>query len=196
MCMGGSNDAAKEAKKAEDLRQSTISGNVSRINSAYAGREPQYVKFGEALRERLNKDLARQREVATRQSKFGLARAGLTGGSAQRDAGKILAREGQEGIFSAERQVQRGISDLRGADENARTQLISLAQSGSDIGNPAIQAGSMLRANLGAAESAVQPLGDMFAATAATYRAQKDAAERRRGLSDAQLYANSFTRGT
>lgn len=195
MCFGDGNDAAKDAKKAEEARQATISSNVSGVNSAFAGREPQYTQFGEALRQRLNTELARQREVATRQTKFGLARSGLVGGSAAKDAGKLLAREGQEGVLNAERQAQRGIADLRSADEQARTQLISLAQSGSDIGNAASQAGSMLRANLGSAQSAVQPLGEAFAAATSNYRTQRDAAERRRGLADAQVYANPFSRG-
>ncbi len=96
--------------------------------------------------------------------------------------------------MNAERQVQKGTADLRSADEQARNQLISLAQSGSDIGNAASQAGSMLRANLQGAQAATQPLGDVVAATANTYRARSDAAARRKGLEEAKTYANSFSR--
>jgi hypothetical protein len=179
-------------------RQANISGNVRDINSAYDGREPQYADLGAALRERLGTELERQRKDATRQSKFALARGGQIGGSLQRDVGKTLAREGNEGVLNAERVAQKGVSDLRSADEQARSQLIGLAQSGSDIGNAASQASSMLRANL-QGSGALNPataLGDVFGATGATYRTMQDAAARRRGLTEAQTYANPFSRGT
>lgn len=74
--------------------------------------------------------------------------------------------------------------------------MISLAQSGGDIGNAALQTSNALRANIGAAQSAsnVANLGDLFGNTAATYRAQEDAAARRRGLTEAQTYASAFSR--
>lgn len=190
--------AEARAAAAEAARQGRISANVAGINSAYDGREPQYAQLGDALRERLNAELGRQRKDAARQSKFSVARSGLTGGSVQRDVGTRLAREGAEGVLSAERVAQKGVSDLRSADEQARTQLISLAQSGSDIGNAASQAASMLKANLSGA-GALNPaagLGDVFAATATSNKNMQDAAARRRGLTEAQTYANPFSRGT
>lgn len=189
--------AAKSAAQQEADRQARISSNVADINSAFSGRQPQYDAYGAALRERLNTDLARQRENATRQTKFSLARGGLTGGSAAIDAARTLGRENQEGVLAAERKARGGVADLMGKDEQARTQLISLAQSGGDIGNAGAQTAQLLRANLEGADSnaLVSGLGDVFGNTAATYKAQQDAAARRRGLSEASTYAKAFSRG-
>jgi len=147
------------------------------------------------LRERLNTDLGRQRATANRQTKFSLARGGLTGGSAAVDAGKTLAREGQEGVLQAERQARAGVADLQAKDEQARTQLISLAQSGNDIGNAGSQTAQMLKANLGGADNLTNNLGEVFSSATQNYRAQQDAAARRRGLSEASTYAKAFSRG-
>jgi hypothetical protein len=195
MC-GGGDDAAKAAQKAEAERQAQISTNVKAINSAFAGRQPQYADLGAALRARYGAELERQRGVATRQSKFALARGGLIGGSAQIDAGRLLAREGTEGTLAAERAARGGVADLQAQDEAARLQMISLAQSGADIGNAASQTAAQLRANLASAQSKnlASGLGDVFGSTAAAYRAQQDAAQRRRGLQDASVYTKPFSR--
>lgn len=188
--------AAKGAAAQEAARQALITKNVGDINSAFAGREGQYADFENALRERLNTQLGEQRKVATRDTKFALARSGLTGGSAAVDAGKLLARENQEGVLGAERQARAGGAGLRAEDENARTRLISLAQSGGDIGNAGAQTAAALRANIGVAGNAanVNNLGEVFGRTAAASRAQRDAAERRRGLNEASTYARAFSR--
>jgi hypothetical protein len=141
MCMPDGDKATKRAEQAEAQRQSQISGNVQSINRAFAGREPQYAQFTQALRERLNTQFGQQRQAATRQNKFALAKSGLTGGSAAIDAGRRLTREGQEGALQVERTAQGAGADLRAKDENARNQMIALAQSGTNIGN----AGSRLR---------------------------------------------------
>lgn len=196
MCMPSGDGAAKRAEKAEAARQSQISSNVKGINQAFAGREPQYAQFSDALRNRLNTQFNQQRQVATRQNKFALAKQGLVGGSAAVDAGKRLTREGQEGALQVERTAQGAAADLRSKDEAARQQLISLAQSGTDIGNPGQQAASMLRANIAGAQSQdlVNKLGDVFGGTAQAYRTAQDAKERRRGLDTATLYTRAFTR--
>lgn len=187
--------AERRAAQTEADRQKRISTNVAGINSAFSGRQPQYDALGAALRERLNTNLGRQRADATRQSKFSLARGGLTGGSAAIDAGRTLAREGQEGVIQAERQARAGVADLQSKDEQARTQLISLAQSGNDIGDAAAQTSQMLRANLSGADNLQNGLGEVFGNTAKTYRAQQDAAARRKGLSEASTYTKAFSRG-
>lgn len=196
MC-GGGDDAAKEAQKAENERQARISGNVTDINAAFRGREPQYADFTNALRENYNSELNRQRTNATRQSKFSLARSGLTGGSAAIDTGRTLNREAQQGVLQAEREVQGKAAQLRGQDETSRLSMISLAQSGSDIGNAASQTANALRANIEGARNTnvAEGLGDVFGGTADIYRKQQEAAARRRGLKDANVYANPFTRG-
>jgi hypothetical protein len=188
--------ATKRAEQAEAERQARISGNVASIESTFNGREGQYKSFGDALRARLNEGVQLQQQNAARQSKFSLARGGLIGGSQQRDANATLNREARDATLAAERQTQKGVADLRAADEDTRSRLIALAQSGNDVGNAALQSSSALRANFGSAQGAtsVANLGDLFANTASTYRAQQDAAARRRGLTEAQTYAQAFSR--
>lgn len=192
-----SDRASRSAKAAEATRQNRISGNVSDINSAFDGREGEYANFSDALRTRLNEGVDLQRGEAARQSKFALARSGLTGGSAANDASETLNRESREATLAAERQVQSGVAGLRGTDEEARSRMIALAQSGNDIGNAQFQTASALAANAGAAKNAsnVSNLGDLFANTAQISRNQRDAAARRRGLSEAQTYVAPFSRG-
>lgn len=197
MCMPSGNGATKRAEQAEAQRQAQISGNVRDINQAFAGREPQYQQLTQAVRDRLNTAFQQQRAIATRQNKFALAKAGLTGGSAAIDAGKRLSREAQEGALEVERRARGAGEELRAKDESTRAQMIGLAQSGADIGHAGQQTAEMLRANIGAAQNQdfVNGLGDIFGGTAAAYRTAQDAAQRRRGLQDAQTYAKAFSRG-
>lgn len=185
MCFGGGDDkAAKAAERAENERQARITGNVSQINSAFAGRESQYRKFVEALRANYGTTLNRQQADATRNLKFSLARGGLTGGSAAVDAGRELGREASEATIQAERQARGKEAELRNADEQSRLSMISLAQSGADIGNAATQTANALRANISGArsEGLAQGLGDVFANTISTYRKGQEAAQFRKGL--------------
>jgi hypothetical protein len=197
MCFGGGQDkAVKQAEEQERRRQATIAENVGRVNQAFSGRQSQYDALGAALRAQLQTDLGRKTQDMARQNKFSLARSGLTGGSAAIDAGKVLSREAQDAAVSGERQVRGAVAGLQNQDEAARTNLISLAQSGGNIGNPAAQTANMLRANLGAAQNQnfVTNLGDAFGATGAAIKARRDADERRRGMQDATTYASAFSR--
>lgn len=191
MCFDSGDKAQKAAEQTERERSQRITSNVGRINSAFKGREGQYADFVNALREQSNSQLGRLRNTAARQSKFALARGGLTGGSAAVDAAGLLKREGDEAALGAERGVQGQLGQLKSADEASRLQMISLAQSGNDVGNAASQTASALRANILGAQNAnvVQGLGDVFGQTAANYRAQQEAAARRRGLKEAEIYA-------
>ena len=198
MCFGGGSDkAVKQAEEQERRRQATIAENVGRINSAFSGRQTQYDALGAALRAQLQTDLGRKTQDMARQNKFSLARSGLTGGSAAIDAGKVLSREAQDATVAGERQVRGAVAGLQSQDEAARTNLISLAQSGGNIGNAAQQTASMLRANIGTAanQNLADNLGDVFGETGAAIKARRDANERRRGLNDATAYANAFSRG-
>lgn len=190
--------SAEAAAAAEAERQATISGNVGRINSAYEGREGQYGNFLDALRKTYSNELNRQQTDASRSLKFSLARGGLTGGSSAVFAGKNLAREANQGTLNAESKAQGALSDLRSKDEQSRLSMISLAQSGSDIGDAASQTANALRANIGAAQSTntASGLGDVFGGTSATYKAMQEAANLRRGLKQSEIYANAFTRGS
>ena len=182
MCGGGGN-AAQDAATAEAQRQSRISTNVSAINSAYAGREPQYVDYTKALQTKYGTELNRQQDIAQRDLKFANAKTGNTGGSVAIDSGTELNREATAGALSSEQQAQGGAAKLRAADEQSRLGMISVAQSGSDIGNAATQTASALKANLenAQADATPQALGDAFANTAKIYKTADDAANLRKG---------------
>lgn len=184
------------AAELEAERQARISKNVADINSAYAGRESQYKQFADALRTKYTGDLNRQYADANRNLKFELAGAGLTGGSRAADAGRDLGREMAQGTTDVQSKVNQAEAGLRSQDENARTQLISLAQAGGDIGSPALQANSMLQANLQGANGAAPTLGDVFGSTAATYKALQEARNLRRGLTSSyeQVYGSGIGR--
>ena len=188
--------SAKDAATAEAQRQARISQNVGDINTAFAGREPQYAELGSALRERFGQQIAQQQADATRNTKFALARGGLTGGSASIDAGRRLNREAGEATLAGERAAQSGVAGLRNQDEDARLRMISLAQSGNDIGNAGLQTAGMLSANLANARATqnFDQLGDLFGGVAQANRNMNDAAARRRGLTEAQTYSRAFQR--
>lgn len=183
MC-GGGNQAAKDAALADERRQMRIGRNVRDIESAYAGREPQYADFITALRGSYGRDLGNQQAKAGRSLRFSLASRGLTKGSADRDESAQFQRESAEGALNAERAVQRAGADLRLQDEQTKQNLIGIAQSGNDVGNVAAQAASTLRANIQGASNAntAQGLGDLFTNTLDTYRRAQEARAYRRGL--------------
>jgi hypothetical protein len=197
MCFGGGNRAAKQAEAAEAERQARISRSVGDINAAFQGREAQYTGVADAVRQSLGKQLQKQQSDAARQLKFGLARGGLTGGSVAVDTGKTLGDEFNQATIGVENRAQTAASDLRAKDEASRLSMISLAQSGNDIGNAAAQTASMLNANIGAAkaDNAVNTLGEAFGGSAQTYKKWQEAAATRRGLRDSEVYTAPFSRG-
>lgn len=197
MC-GGGNDATKAAAAQQAQQQATISKNVSDIDSAFGNRQGEYDQYRQGLTAQYQQELDRQQAIAGRNNKFALARSGLTGGSAAVDAGRTLGQEEQLGTLAAQQQVNSGVSKLQSQDESTRQQMISLAQSGNDIGNAATQTSQALQANLGSAKgvNAAQGLGDVFAQTANSYQNEQTAAALRSGLLKGQTYAASGTPGS
>jgi len=197
MCISGSNKATRQAAAQEAERQAEIARGTDLIDQAFAARQPQYDDFVSALREHYTADAERQKEIADRQLRFSMARGGLTGGSAQVDANTELGREFSEGILGAERQAQVGLADLMAKDDASRMNLLALVQSGADATTAAQQAGTAMRSNIQGAKAGglAQGLGDIFGGTANLYKQQQEAAARRRGLKEAEIYANPFSRG-
>jgi len=196
MCGGGNTDASDAAQAREDERQAEIERSTSAIDQAFGNRGAQQQEFVNSLREFLTGDVRRQQKVAGRRSKFGLARSGLTGGSQAVDQGRTLAEEFTEGLMKAERGAQSGLANLKGQDEQARLQLLSLAQTGLKSGTAAARASEAIRSNLaGATATGLQSdIGDVFGKTANLFRAQEEAAERRRGVKEAEVFADPFSR--
>lgn len=199
MC-GGGNNAAAAAQQQEQQRQATISQNVNQIDNSFANRQPQYDKYLAATRGLYNTELGRQQQVAARGLKFSLARAGLTGSSVAADQGNELGREMAQGSINAEQKSQSGLASLENQDNAERLQLISLAQSGADIGNAATQSTDALRANLGSAMagSTANALGDVFGGVSSSVNNFNNAAAARKGVNNSNqyLYGNTSQKAT
>ena len=197
MC-GGSDKASKEARRQEEERKRQVKQSTDAINRAFTGRDTQLEDFVNALRGEFTSEAERQKVDADRNLKFALARGGLTGGSASADAGTRLGEEFTRGILQGERQAQDALARLRSADEASRSDLIRLAQGGADSTTAATQAARALQTNLEGARATnlVQGIGDIFQNTRNLFVQQQEAAERRRGLRESEVFANPFSRGS
>lgn len=199
MCGGGGNAAAAQAQQ-EAARQASISSNVNQIDQSFANRAPQYQQYLNATRNVYQTELGRQQGIAGRNLKFSLARNGQTGGSVAADQGDELGREMAQGSIQAEQKAQSGLAGLQSQDNSERLQLISLAQSGADVGNVATQSADAQRAALGSAMagSTANGLGDIFGGITTDVNNYNNAAAARRGVNNSTqyLYGNTSTKAT
>ena len=195
MC-GGGDRASKEAARKEEARLRQIKQSQGAIDAVFNRRGPQQQDFVNALRDFFNVDIRQQKTVADRQLKFGLARGGLTGGSAAADAGTLLGEEFTKGLLDAEQQSQGALANLRADDESSRQSLLALAQTGISSGSATQRALSASKANLEGvrARSLTEGIGNVFGGTADLFRKQQEAAERRRGLKEAEVFSDPFSR--
>ena len=196
MCGSSGTRAQREAQRAEDARRQQIATATAAIDRAFSGRGGQLDEVAAALREQFRDKLLDQKGDADRRLKFALARGGLTGGSAARDAGKQLGEEFQEGLLKGERGVQSSLADLAAADERSRQNLIALAQGGAGLTSSTQSAANALRSNLQSARatSLADDIGDIFSDTRKLYVRQEEAAARRRGLEESNVFADPFSR--
>lgn len=184
--------AKEDAKRAEQAaaqteaeRQAAVKKGIGDVNSVFdaPGRQAQYDQFANALRTSYMQDAQRQKAVADRGLKFSLAGAGLTGGSADRDARRTSGEEFTRGVLRAENQTQDAVADLKGQDEQSRMNLIQLVTNGLDATTAMARGNAAMATNAAGrqARAASQGLGDVFTNTAAAYKRQQDAAAFRRG---------------
>lgn len=153
---GGGDGGAAEARRQEEERQARIRAATDAINQTFndGGRESLYADQRGAVYDLNRMEVDRQATEAERFNRFGLARAGLLGGSAQIDSVADINRRTNEGLMRAGGIADQAAADLRTADEQARANLISLAQSGIDTGTAASQAMNALKVNNANAASA------------------------------------------
>lgn len=130
-----------------------------------------YNQQRQAVTDLNRRDVDRQFLDAERQNRFGLARAGLSGGSADIDSNAELTRRTNEGLIKAAGIGDQAAADLQTADERSRQNLISMAQSGIDTGQAAQMALSQLDANSANAASARSgaTVGNLFGDLAQAY---------------------------
>lgn len=182
---GGGNNAQREAQAQERERQARIGASVGQINRVFdnPAREGEINDFLGATREFYTDDLNRQKASTDRSLKFAMARNGQTGGSVSIDANRRVGEDYNRGVIEADRKAQSAAADLRAQDEQARLNLIAMAQSGLDATTASSQAASAMRNNLlsGKATSTAQGLGDAFGSFADVYRRSQEEAARRRG---------------
>lgn len=195
MC-GGGGDASAAAEEAERKRKAQVAASTGAIDRAFAGRGGQLDDFVNALREQFTSEAGRQKTDADRNLKFSLARGGLTGGSAAASAGVRLGDEFQRGTLKGERLSQSALADLTSADEASRLNLIQLAQGGASVTGSATAAARALQSNIAGAQSktGVEGLGDIFGDTRALFVQQQEAAARRQGLRESEVFASPFSR--
>lgn len=153
---GGGDGGAGEARRQEEERQARIRAATDAINATFnnSGREALYADQRDAVYDLNRMEVDRQAAEAERVNRFGLARSGLLGGSAQIDSVADINRRTNEGLMRAGGIADQVAADLRTADEQARANLISLAQSGIDTGTAASQAMNALKVNNANAASA------------------------------------------
>lgn len=177
--------AEDAARAAEAARKAGVAASISKINKVFDApeRQNQYKDFVSAVRSKYGQDLADQQGIAGRNTKFSIARGGLSGGSRDVDATRQLGKEYQRGVLTAEDKAQGALSDLKNSDDAQRLQLIQLAQQGLDATTAGSRAAAYTRAGTaGAFNSATaNGLGDIFANSADTYRRATDAAALRAG---------------
>ena len=163
---GGSNDAQRDATRAEQERQAAIQATQRRVDAIFSSpqREKDIADFLEATRQYYRTDAGRQQGDAARSAKFALARSGQTGGSFDVDTNARLAETYKRGLLEADRRAQGAASNLRAADADAKQRIFSLAQAGLDTNTAASQAAQSLRQNLemGRVDAGEQSLGDLF----------------------------------
>jgi len=170
---GGGDGGAAAALQQERERQARIKAATDAINQTFndGGRESLYTDQRNAVFDLNRQDVDRQATEAERFNRFGLARAGLMGGSAQVDSLADINRRTNEGLMRAGGIADQAAADLRTADEQARANLIALAQSGIDTGTAASQSLNALRVNSANAASARAgaTVGDLFNDMAQAY---------------------------
>jgi len=153
----------------EALRGGQLFTGVER--TAGQDRSGMYNEQRQAVTDLNRRDVDRQFLDAERQNRFGLARAGLSGGSADIDSNADLTRRTNEGLMKASGIGDQAAADLQTSDERSRQNLISMAQSGIDTGQAAQMALSQLDANSANAQSARSgaTVGNLFGDLAQAY---------------------------
>lgn len=116
----------------QQIQQGNLYTGVKNVSPA--PRQQMYNEQKQAVFDVNKRDIDRQYGMAERDNRFGLARAGLLGGSADVDSNALLQDKTNEGLIKARGLGDAAAADLKLADERARQGLISMAQSGIDTG--------------------------------------------------------------
>jgi len=181
---GGGGDGGAGQMEADRRRR--VDQAVGRINDIFGSKDHPahqglYDEQQKAVTDLNTREVNRQFEQAERANRFGLARSGLMGGSADVDSQAELSRRTNEGLMKAAGLGQQAAADLRGADERTRQNLISMAQSGLESGQAAQMAlaGLDLNAKNAAAQRTSATLDNLFGNLGWAYLARQQQAGQR-----------------
>lgn len=160
--LGASGHLETPSEKA--AREAEIASITNQLNTYKSAAQQPYRDYSATVAQSLGQDLARQTEIAQRNVRFGLARSGLTGGSADVDANKDLQHQYDIGTLKASQKGQQAYNDLLSKDMQTKQQLIGLAQGGLDATSAQSQALEAIRGNIAdaQAQATYQNLGDIF----------------------------------
>ena len=150
MCFGGGGgDPGAAARQQEAERQARINAATNTINSIFgnSSRDQLYADQRNSVYDLNRTEVDRQAEQAARSNLFGLARSGLLGGSQDIDSNAELNRRTNEGLMRARSVADQSAADFRRSDEQLRSNLVSMAQSGIDTGTAAQMALNGLQTN-------------------------------------------------
>lgn len=174
---GKGGDPTGAAQQQEAERQSRINAAVGTINGVFdnAGRDALYADQKKAVYDINALDVNKQYAEAERQNRFGLARNGLAGGSADIDANAELQERTNKGLIQATGLGDTAASDLKLADERSRQSLIGMAQSGIDTGTAQTLALNNLNATQqsAAGDRAGASVGNLFGDLSQAYLANQ-----------------------
>lgn len=146
--------ASRQAYANERNRVRAINEGVNQVNAVYDfGREAQYGDYLKALRDRASTDLGEQKALVDRQSKFGLARRGVIGGSSEIDTQRRNRKDYIRALIGNESRAQSAVGRLRQSDEASRQSLLNLIFGGLDASTGTQRALGMQRANLASAQA-------------------------------------------
>lgn len=154
------------------------------------GRQQLYEQQKAAVYAINKRDVERQFKEAERETRFGLARSGLLGGSEDVDANARLQEINNEGLMKATGIADQAAADLKTADERARQSLISMAQSGIDTGTAQTMALRNLDATAQSAAGARQgaSIGNLFGDLSQAYLMRQQRAGMQAGANAGQQW--------
>ena len=168
---GGSNH---DALNIEQERQQKAQEAIAAINEIFdnANRQALYQDQRDAVYALNTKEVERQAAEAERANRFAMARNGLLGGSVDVDSNAELNRRTNEGLAQAGGIADAAMADLQAADENARNNLVSMANAGTDATTAAQLSTNALKQNADAAtaDKAIASVGDLFGSLSNAYR--------------------------
>lgn len=202
--LGVATQAANQAAIDKALADGLYSGRET--TEPTLNRDQLYDQQKQAVYDINAKDVNKQFAEAERQNRFGLARSGLLGGSADVDSNALLQDKTNEGLLKASGIADQAASDLKTADERSRQSLISMAQSGIDTGTAQAMALRNLDATAqnASANRTGASVGSLFDDLGQAYLLRQASAGQRAGLaanaqqnygvsSPTQVYGGSVT---